>query len=136
MKYVIALDFQGHLVELRTDFDSYTELRQYLHDHYEAFKDLKIYIIEYDGDKATYGSPYKFNISTYYSCESGVYHKEHYEELDEGKGVIEIGSTYLVNNDLLTTDLKDDDELVEIAIEKWLSRHYKDARPLKPSWLI
>ena len=82
MNYVIALDLQGLLVELRNNFDSYTKARQYLHDNYKSFKDLKPYIIEYDGDRAIYGSPYKFNVSTYYSCEDGVYHEEHYDEID------------------------------------------------------
>ena len=55
MNYVIALDLQGLLVELRKNFDSYTKARQYLHDNYKSFKDLKPYIIEYDGDHAIYG---------------------------------------------------------------------------------
>ena len=134
MNYVIALDLQGLLVELRNNFDSYTKARQYLHDNYKSFKDLKPYIIEYDGDRAIYGSPYKFNVSTYYACEDGIYHKEHYDEIDQGQGLKEIGSTYLVNIDLLPLPLKNDGELVELAINKWFNS--MDNSIPKPIWLL
>ena len=140
MNYVIALDLQGLLVELRNNFDSYTKARQYLHDNYKSFKDLKPYIIEYDGDRAIYGSPYKFNVSTYYSCEDGVYYEEHYDEIDGGLGVKEIGSVLLVNNDLLPFLMKKDGELVEKALEDWVNSHLTNPKvnpaTVKPNWLI
>ena len=140
MNYVIALDLQGLLVELRNNFDSYTKARQYLHDNYKSFKDLKPYIIEYDGDHAIYGFPYKFNVSTYYSCEDGVYYEEHYDEIDGGLGVKEIGSVLLVNNDLLPSGMQEDGELVEKALEDWVNSHLTNPKvnpaTVKPNWLI
>ena len=140
MNYVIALDLQGLLVELRNNFDSYTKARQYLHKHYKSFKELKPYIIEYDGDRTIYGSPYKFNVSTYYSCEDGVYYEEHYDEIDGGLGVKEIGSVLLVNNDLLPSEMKEDGELVEKALENWVNSHLTNPKvnpaTVKPNWLI
>lgn len=137
MSYIIALDLKGHLVELRHDFATLEEVIQYLHKHYKSFNELELYIIYYTNGleyDPTYGTPYKYNMDTYYVCEDGVYYEEHYHEIDQGQGVKEIGSTYLVNTDLLPQDLKDDGELVEIAIEKWFNS--MDSKNNKPNWLI
>ena len=87
-----------------------------------------------------YGSPYKFNMSTYYSCEDGVYYEEHYDEIDGGLGVKEIGSVLLVNNDLLPSEMKEDGELVEKALEDWVNSHLTNPKvnpaTVKPNWLI
>ena len=141
MKYVIALALPGGLLaELRGYHDSYRETLQYLHKHYKSFKDSEVYIIHYDGDHADYGSPYKFNVSTYYSCEDGVYYEEHYDEIDGGLGVKEIGSVLLVNNDLLPSEMQEDGELVEKALEDWVNSHLTNPKvnpaTVKPNWLI
>lgn len=138
MKYVIALDLKGHLVELNGSFDTEIEAIKYLHKWYESFKDLKLYIIEYGNgieNDPTYGTPYQFNMSIYYSCEDGVYYEEHYNELDNGLGLKEIGESFLVNNDLLPSEMKEDNELVEKAIESWINS-YLNNHKTKPEWLI
>lgn len=136
MSHVIALDLNGHLVEIKGSFETYIDAIKYLHNWYNSYKDLNVYIIHYTDEIADGGSRYQFNMSTYYSCEDGIYYEEHYDEIDQGQGLKEIGSTYLVNNDLLPQDLKDDGELVEITIEKWINEHYTNSNPPKPIWLI
>lgn len=136
MSHVIALNLKGHLVELKGFFETYIDTIEYLHKWYNSYKDLDVYIIHYTTFlMADGGTHYKFNMDTYYSCESGVYSKEYYEELDEGRGAIEIGTTYLVNIDLLPQELKEDSKLVEIAIEKWINSHLTSSS-IKPIWLI
>ena len=139
MFYKIALDLKGHLVELEGFFNTSEEVISYLGHWYNSYKDLNVYIMEYINKEdlnPVYGSPYKFNISIYYYCEDGVYHEEQYHELDQGLGIKEIGSTYLVNNDLLPLDLREDGELIESAIENWIDLFYKEPKPEKPIWLI
>lgn len=140
MSHVIALDLNGHLVEIKGSFETYIDAIKYLHKWYKSYRDLNIYIIHYEDDKADGGTRYKYNLDTYYSCEDGVYYEEHYDEIDQDQGVKEIGSTYLVNIDLLPQDLKDDGELVELAIEKWIDSHLYSPKvnpaTLKPIWLI
>lgn len=136
MSHVIALNLNGHLVETKGSFETYLDAIKYLHKWYNSYKDLDIYIVHYTDEIAEGGTHYKFNIDIYYSCEDGVYYKEHYDEIDGGLGTKEIGSTYLVNNDLLPQDLKDDGELIEIAIEKWVNSHLNNSAPPKPMWLI
>ena len=139
--FVLALDLSGHLVEIQGSFESYIDLIKYLHKWYKSYKDLSLYVVCYDNginNDPTGGNKYEFNMDTYYSCEDGVYYEEHYDEI--GQGVKEIGSRFLVNNDLLPQDLQEDGELVEIAIEKWINSHLSSPKvnpaTVKPIWLI
>lgn len=137
MSYVIALDLKGHLVELTGSFPTYQDILEYLHKWYNSFNELTIYIIDYANglnNDPIDGGLYKYNMDIYYACEDGIYHKEQYEEIDAGLGVKEIGNTYLVNIDLLPLSLKNDGELVELAIEKWFNS-MNNSIP-KPIWLI
>lgn len=139
MSHVIALNLNGHLVEIKGSFESYIDAIKYLHKWYKSYRDLDVYIIHYSeglDEDPTYGSPYRFNMDIYYSCEDGVYYEASYHELDQGLGLKEIGKTYLVNYDLLPQNLKEDNELVELAIEKWINSHYELSNPPKPIWLI
>ncbi len=142
MIYTLALDLNGHLVEIKETFESKLELLKYLHKHYKSYKDLELYIIEYeDKEKLKNNIPeigyhYTYNIDTYYSCEDGVYYEEHYHEIDQDTGTKEIGEVLLVNRDLLSQDLKDDGELIELAIKKWINCHYESSKSSKPIWLI
>lgn len=141
--FVLALDLSGHLVEIQGSFESYIDLIKYLHKWYKSYKDLSLYVVCYDNginNDPTGGNKYEFNMDTYYSCEDGVYYEEHYDEIDQGQGVKEIGARFLVNNDLLPQDLQEDGELVEIAIEKWINSHLSSPKvnpaTVKPIWLI
>ena len=137
MSYVIALDLKGHLVELSGSFPTHQAVLEYLHQYYNSYNELTVYIMDYanglDEDPIG-GGIYDYNMDTYYACEDGIYHKEHYDEIDQGQGLKEIGSTYLVNIDLLPLPLKNDGELVELAIEKWFNS--MDNSVPKPIWLI
>ena len=84
--------------------------------------DLKGHLVELSGSFPTHQAVLEY------------LHKEHYDEIDQGQGLKEIGSTYLVNIDLLPLPLKNDGELVELAIEKWFNS--MDNSVPKPIWLI
>lgn len=136
MFYKLAIDLKGHLVEIEGKWDTRKEILHYLHTWYNSYKDLNTYIIEYEnlGEDPVYGEKYIYNLDKYYACEDGVYYEEHYNEIDQGTGTKEIGNTYLVNIDLLPLSLKNDGELVELAIEKWFNS-MNNSIP-KPIWLI
>ena len=55
-------------------------------------------------------------------------------ELDEE------GSLLLVNNDLLPSEMQEDDELVEKALENWINSHLTNPKvnpaTVKPNWLL
>lgn len=137
MSYVLALDLKGHLVELNGIFPTHQAVLEYLNNHYKSYNELTVYIMDYanglDEDPIG-GGVYTYNMDTYYACEDGIYHKDQYEEIDGGLGIKEIGSTWLVNNDLLPLPLKNDGELVELAIENWFNS--MDNSISKPIWLI
>lgn len=132
--HVIAIDINGLLLEINNKFNTYKDLLQYLHNHWKQLKDQKLYTVEYQDDVAISGTFYKYNLDSFYSCEDGIYYSEQFDEIDQGLGIKEIGTIYLVNNDLVPKNL--DTENVELEIEKYINKFYTNSTPEKPSWLI
>lgn len=132
--HVIAIDINGLLLEINNKFVEYQDVLQYLHNHWKELKDQKLYTIEYQDDVAINGTIYKYNLDSFYSCEDGIYYSEQFNEIDQGLGIKEIGTIYLVNTDLVPDDM--DTETIELEIEKYINQFYTNSNSPKPNWLI
>lgn len=136
MSHIIAYSLpSGFLLEGRNKFDTINEAKVYLDTYWKQLTNTSVFIMNLDdNDQVVFCTEHKFNIHKYYSCEDGVYFEEHYEDLDQGQGIKEIGTTYLVNITLVPDHM--DGEMIEEAIEAWINRHYILTNPEKPIWLF
>ena len=71
------------------------------------------------------------DIQQYMVCESGIYSQDQYNDLDEGRGVLEIGQIIYVDVEIVPEDLMEDDETLVKHIHDYL--HGKIEKPL---WIV
>lgn len=71
------------------------------------------------------------NIHNYACCEGGTYHEDTYSDLDQGQGLLEVGSWVAVDMDLVPDSLLEDDSFIIEYIEMYLKNEIS-----KPNWIV
>lgn len=71
------------------------------------------------------------NIHKYACCEGGTYHEDTYSDLDQGQGLLEVGSWVSVDMDLVPDSLLEDDSFIIEYIEMYLKNEIS-----KPNWIV
>lgn len=71
------------------------------------------------------------NIHKYACCEDGTYHEDTYSDLDQGQGLLEVGSWVSVDMDLVPDSLLEDDSFIIEYIEMYLKNEIS-----KPNWIV
>lgn len=71
------------------------------------------------------------DIHNYMVCESGIYHQDVYNDLDQGQGLLEVGQIIQVDIEIVPEDLLDDDDNITDIIENYLQGKIE-----KPNWIV